>query len=1199
MFRDAGVAFVRPLGVRRWRKVLFCLLSVIVAAFLTGSPLFAQLSTGNISGAVTDQTGAVIPGATVTVTDTQTGTSRVLKSNRTGQYAAPNLLPGVYAVSAVAAGFQTVERTGVNLEVGQSIRINLTLKPGVQVQKVTVTAAAPLINTTDATLGGTLSTQTINQLPLNGRDFENLLTLRPGTSIYPGGGPETQSTNGLRAQDQVYLIDGLNNMDPYTGYNLVNTVNLAGETGTMISIDAIQQFNIEEQPQANTGWKSGGVVNVGIKSGTNHIHGSAFAFGRDTALDARNYFNNPPQPNEPVSLQQFGGTVGGPIKRNKLFYFLSYEGQRYSVGNFFVIKAPVTVALPTPDPSASLVDACNAVPQASRSANSLKIAGMDSNCNYVTAGLPGLFPVNNGPTTTMINTPTSGQTSNNGIARIDYHVNANNEINGTYFYGLGVGSFADSASIVQPEWMSDGTMRLQMGSGSWTWTPNARWTNLLMVGFDRFYRSFLGADASINPQHYVINGANYSLNTGVTDPRKFGFPQIQFNSFPFGLFHLGANWPKIVGPDEVVQAQDNVSYLKGNHDFTFGAQILFDGSHTFITHSGKGRIRFKNLTTFFEGITNSHSQIYVGDPTRNVHTYGFATFAMDSWRATPKLTLNYGLRWEMVTSPVEANNLIGNFSPTQGLVQVGKQISRAFNSDKTNFAPRFGMAWDMFGNGTTVMRGGIGIFYDELNVFQQYMGIGNTFGLATDPTGAIINASGATSGGNINLAMLNFGTGALNWNGSSVGGASIFPTGTLNCYLNPCSVFSVDPNLKTPFATEWSLEIEHSITNNLAMTVGYVGNHGSNQLSLMDINEAPVGSGYAPGCTDPTACEQAARPYAKKFPYLSNIVNLGNLDISNYNSLQATLTARNFHGLSFLAGYTYGHALDEQSQSFNGTYIPMVNSASALRQEMYASGDYDIRHRFTLSATYNIPGIKSPGQLLQGWQISSIVTLQSGLPWYAQDYSNDFSGTGEVGVTASGLERWDFFGNTADFTSNNHPFPYCTGTAAGVTNCQAPTATGLLPASQAASDWSNCMARASALPKGPAGQTGLQSLVSFGCYVSPNGRSVLVPPALGTVGTAGRNIFRDSGFRDWDFSVLKNMKLGERLNAQFRAEFFNVLNHPSFANPLGGVNGYANNDVSAGYGMGCGCITPDQAATNPVLGVGGARDIQLGLKLLF
>src|ERR1700736_6176764 len=308
-------------------------LTLGIGMFLVCVPLFSQGNQGRITGTITDQSGGVVAGTTVTVKDVQRGVSRTLTTGDSGEYNAPNLLPGTYAVRAEAKGFKVVERQNILLEVGKDVRIDLSLQPGEQSQTIMVTGEPPMVETTSATLGGTLSNDTINDLPLNGRNYINLLTLRPGMTVYAGGGNETRSANGTRAEDIGYLLDGLRNDDSFTGSSVLNAPIPAGDSSTSLPIDAIQEFNTEENPKAEYGWKPGAIVNAGLKSGTNRIHGSGFAFGRNTGMDARNYFNQPqvpqctaPCPKAPVTFEQFGASLGGPIKKDKLFYFVSYEG---------------------------------------------------------------------------------------------------------------------------------------------------------------------------------------------------------------------------------------------------------------------------------------------------------------------------------------------------------------------------------------------------------------------------------------------------------------------------------------------------------------------------------------------------------------------------------------------------------------------------------------------------------------------------------------------------------------------------------------------------------------------------------------------------------------------------------------------------------------------------------------------------------
>jgi hypothetical protein len=408
---------------------------------------------------------------------------------------------------------------------------------------------------------------------------------------------------------------------------------------------------------------------------------------------------------------------------------------------------------------------------------------------------------------------------------------------------------------------------------------------------------------------------------------------------------------------------------------------------------------------------------------------------------------------------------------------------------------------------------------------------------------------------------------------------------------------TVARNLTTPYVWNWTFSMQHAITPSVSMEVAYVGNHGANLTGIRDINQPPVGAGWDSGpggaltlclasassgynnCTvDLNGTEEANMPFAAKFPYLSNIFQMANVYRSNYNGLQATLNARNFHGLSMVAGYTWSHALDDVGANWDFGYgSGLPQNAHNVGAE-YGNSDFDVRNRFTLSLTYAIPGKKGYGQALEGWELNSIITLQSPQYWGPMDEGTDAAGLGALPVSppANTPIRWNFFGNVDDFKSGPSGIPYYTvGSPSG------------LPAA--------CSNRALALDGGtPGAATAAVNL--FGCYAQ--GNSVMIPPALGQLGNMHRNMFPDSGFRNVDFSLAKNFHFGERFRAQFRAEFFNIFNHPNFANPYGGQNGFGFNDPSV-QPFGCGCATPDVAAANPVIGSGGSRAVQLGLKLIF
>ncbi|MBV9508621.1 MAG: TonB-dependent receptor [Acidobacteriia bacterium] len=1194
-----------------------CLL-VLLAAL----PAFSQANLGRLLGTVRDSTGAVVVGAVVTIIDVDRGLERSVVTDEAGQFAAPGISPGRKTVRAEFKGFKIFEQTNIQLEVGQDARLDFTLQPGEVSETVRVMDSPPLLDTTSAELGGTISNQIINDLPLNGRNYQNLLTLRPGVTIYAGGGGWTQSTNGLRAHDNVYMVDGLVNNEPWTGQSVYNAAAAAGDAGTILSIDAIQEFRTEQNPRAEFGWKPGSIVNVGIKSGTNAIHGTAYAYGRTDSWDAKDYFTPPPTDsvcrinpaacNPPLGLEQFGGTVGGPIRRDKLFYFLNFEDQRYTVGSPFVANAPVACAggaagcgLTATNPSLSLIDACNAVPAGSRSALSLRLAGLNPDCSP-SSSFPNLFPNNSGTAAGDPALFSPGLSNTNqidtGLTKLDYHISAKHVINGVYFISQGNGVFNDAAGEVRPAWETNQYMRAQVGSGNWTWIPNSRWVNLFKAGYSHYYQTFLSGDSSVNP-------TTYGLNTGVTNPLYYGMPAITFSSFAPGTFQLGASWPKIVGPDGVLQIVNHTSVQFGNHAIKFGGEAMQNSFNGDITANAKGPIRFRSLQDFFSG-SPLRGTILIGDAARALTSWGYAAFIQDDWRISPRVTINLGLRYELNTVFKEAHDLIGNFDANQGLVQVGKQISSPFNGDHNNFSPRLGFAWDVGGNGRTVLRAGAGLIYEQLS-YDVFMGIGNLLGIRTVPTGASLVVNGKTTpgSGSINLGVITVPGSSLNWNGSSVGGQTIYSLSTLSLQCgdglgsdpSPCATVGVDRNLRTPYVSTWTVSLQRAVTNNFSVDVAYVGNHGTKLVQLVDLNQAPLGSGYDPAeiaycnshlaaASSPFACDpsdsdpglvQAARPFTRnaKFPYLSNIYNLANLASSNYNGLQIAATQRVSGGLSFTGGYTWSHALDYACDNWGcGQGVPL-NSNNP--RQLYGSSDWDVRHRFTLSLTYAIPGKKSPGQILEGWSINSIVTLQTGQPWYPQDFTDDFSGTNVVSATAGHGEQWNFVGSPSDFQSRQNPIPCASGSGpSAIGGCTAPA----IPQA--------CISAATAMGTGA-----LNSLYNVGCYF--RGNSALIPPAIGSYGNLGRGTFRDSGFRNWDLSVSKSWKIRESLHAQFRAEFFNILNHPNFANPEGGPNGYLNNDPSAGFGMGCGCITPDVAGSNPVLGSGGARAMQLGLKLLF
>ncbi|MBZ5659320.1 MAG: TonB-dependent receptor [Acidobacteriia bacterium] len=1216
-------------------------------------PAFSQGSAGRIAGTITDSNGGAIAGATVTITDVARGTTRTLVTDDSGAYSAPNLLTGQYKVRAEFKGFKAVERQNITLEVAQELRIDLALQPGEQAQTITVTEEIPLMNTTNAELGGTIQNATINDLPLNGRNFQNLLDLRPGVTKYVGNSGWTQSSNGMRPHDNFYMVEGVNSNDPWMAQSMMNAVMAAGDAGTMLPIDAIDEFKTQQNPRAEFGWKPGAVVNVGVKSGTNTFHGSAYAYGRTTAFDARNYFNtdikgNPgcasdPVPciKTPVELEQYGASVGGPIVKDKLFFFANYETQNYAVGN------PITHTVPNTSPTAaatdtsSLVGACQSILNGGGTVTALsaRLAGITVAGGTCTMGsTPGVFPVSNGSNnlTTALN---SADKIYSGVAKIDYHLNDKNSLSGMFFISPGSGSFVDDPGRqVLAYQETTQYARSIVGSVGWTYVPNSNWVNSARFGISHYYQTFISGDSTVDP-------ATYGIFTGVTNKASFGLPRIRISGF--NSFQLGASWPKTVGPDSVWQFSDSVSYLHGNHSFKFGGEVLINQSTNIVTNNTKGPVNFSSLVNFFTGTIKS-ANITVGDFTRHMQAEGYAAFLQDDWRVTPRLTVNLGVRYEINTVIHEKNNLIGNFDPTKGLIQDGVGgVSGVYNGDHNNFSPRVGFAWDVAGDGKTVVRGGAGVLYEQ-GSFDALNALGNLLGLRTEPTGVPLYTNGnltpTTAGGTINLGAVSFSGGALKGpNGLNARWANNTSNNPLysaspacgdgsvtlanGISPQPCTVLGVDRKLRTPYVSTWSLGIQRALTNNLSLDVSYVGNHATKLLGLGDLNQPAVGSGWTPAalagcigipstdnCAPDAGAQVSSEPFSTKFPYLGYIMWLSNDNHSNYNSLQVSMTQHEIHGLSYVLGYTWSHSLAESPD--NWSFISPINSANP--KEIYGTTEFDVRHRFTFSTTYNVPGINAPAQLLKGWSINSIISLQSATPWGVNDITSDFSGTNEINSPSPNGEQWNFFGNPSDFTTTKAlintnggggGIPYFAGACSAVasdpsapfgnTNPKNPGCNVSLATIGVANLTPNQTCNAKAAAMGPAAEA---SLAFLGCYVSSNGKSMLLPPAFGTLGNTAPNMFRSFPYYNVDLNVTKQFKVKERLTFQFRAEFFNIFNRPEIANVFGGPGGdnsFTDPTAGAGASFGFRNTTPDVLSSNPVLGSGGARAMQLGLKILF
>jgi len=1043
---------------------------------------------------------------------------------------------------------------------------------------------------------------------------------------------------------------------------------------TIMPVDAIQEFNLQENPKAEYGWKAGAIVNVGIKSGTNTLHGDAYAFGRYQAWDARNVFNvaNPISgcaivvsgscQQTPAQLEQFGAVVGGPIKKDKLFFFGGYEGLRSFIGFVGGIAVPATSSVG--DPSKSMVDAIQALGAAgiTPSAVSEKLAGCTGPSSApVCTG--NLFP-NSGTSNSFLSTFPTINTSDNGVGKLDYHPNDKNSFNGMFFYGHYNSTGEDHAFVNQLA-TDNAPIRTTSITASWVYTPNSTVVNEARFGYDRTTFDFVNVDVN-SP------ASTYGVNTGVTNPLAGGLPSIVITGFGNGgtpVIGTAFNRPQYFTPNPYWDVQDSVSIQHGKHSIKVGGEFAHLEADAQVFNNGRGRFNFlggqltnpafacappatgscsTSLEDFFAGALTG-ATLLGGQPLSKLTAFDYAGYVQDDWRITPRVIINAGLRYTLLTPMKDANNNIGNFDPSSptGMVQQGQAgFGTIWKPDTFDFEPRVGLAWDVTGKGDTVVRLGVGLLHETwtLETFEgqfNMQGDGST-AINAIPTAASISCGipnlissiscPSSGGGTNNLGSVGFAPNQLCWDpavpaaGSGCTGSptqTVLPGGTggpkcgdgvtstnpvthvVTAAASPCDLMSVNQNLKLPFVVNYNLGVTHAFGPNLSLEVEYVGNHGYRLLSFTDINQAPLGAAQclntplsaaqiADACSaTPSGGSpiQEARPYYNKFPYLGYIYQIGNQAYSNYNSLQVSVTRRLSHGLLFNVGYTYGHGLDNGSLNRFGLNPENSNN---LAQD-YASSDFDVRHRLTATATYNIPGVKGFGQLLEGWQINTIVTFATAQPWQTYDPADNFSGTGE------NTDRWNIAGNPADFSSGKDSFPDCTvipktgnsNFVAGNVACNITNPYGLpqtLSSAQTTAAVSGCIANA----------VSTATLNSAGCYVSPNGNSFITPPAPGTYGNMGRNILRDQGFKNWDMSIFKNFTFKERFGIQARWEVFNILNHPIAANPSGASSSVnTGNSPGPGVPFGASFLTPDFAAGNPLIGSGSERVMQVGLKLTF
>jgi hypothetical protein len=1137
---------------------------VLTILFVLSLAVAAQAQTfrGTILGTVTDSSGLAVAGTTVTVKNIETGLVRTSQTSADGSYTVTELPIGTYTVTISQSGFQTSVTSDVTVNVAGERRVDAALKPGQVSERVEVSGAElPQVETTTNELGGVLTSQTVQDIPVNGRDYTKLIYLNPGVagspdqiSDSPGSFGEF-SMNGARGRSNNYLLDGTDMNDGYRNDPAINEAGVFGTPATILPIDAVAEVRVISNFEPEYGRNAGAVVNIVTKSGTNAFHGTAAEYFRNSALDARNYFNPVGQPKAPFHNNQYGGSVGGPIAKDKTFVYADYEGQQEPVGVVTVATVPTGSA---PDGSLSPNDSTNPV-------ISKLLARHPWPAPNLARG-PGLFTAG----TASVISPSFNRLSSM-IAKIDHSFNANNLVTGRYFFGDSVQSFplALTASGGQlPGFNTYTPTRVQLVSLSYVHTIGANKVNELRYGWNRFAEGFFPADQSFQPSSIGLNTGSGLADAGLPIILLSGVPvSTQPGAAAVSLAQLGAtsSLPRHRF-DSNSQLIDNFSWKINKHDLKFGVDFHRTSIQQYFDKYFRGRLRFKDtfdssgkliangLQNFLAGNVIDGFQ-YFGNSTRHTFENNFGFYVQDGFRITPRLTLNYGMRWDYFGVVGEKNSLLSNItsiSPAAGtgtftLTQVGQPgLSKLYNRDKKDFAPRVSLAWDVSGKGKTVIRAGYGIFFDS---FSQDMVLGHLpYAPFFDPGPAYNNIGPA--------AILS--TSAAG--GTIVAGSPVYAP-TTTCTFE-CDVFGFDRNIKTPYMENYNLNIQQQITSKAVLQLSYVGSQGHRLWRFFDLGQPSTAAINAAdlACNCINDFGSLARPLAGN-PYGAFYVLQENSSgKSNYNSLQASLRINGWHGVTSIVNYAWSKSLDNSSDGEDFEPNAAQPNDSTQPNLEYGPSNFNLPHRFTWIFGYDLPHMGGGLQKLKnGWGMNSSATLQSGQPFqFNYNFEDDYSGSGNA------FDRPDVVGPIV-----YHPH-----------------------------DPSNYIdLSAFAIP----------CTITAAAQAAPSGLATDCVPGTRHFGNLGRNALHGPTFKQWDLAIYKNTAITERVKMQVRAEFFNVLNHPNFANPFlpafiadPGFNGFkasGNREVGqAGYPI---TATGDVGIGNPFLGGGGPRGIQLAAKFTF
>jgi hypothetical protein len=1153
-----------------WEIIMNFIKFVGVVILLTSATLFAQTFRGTILGTVTDTSGAVVSGASVKIHNTGTGLERETKSGEDGSYLVPELPTGSYTVTVSQTGFQTSVVSSLAVDVASSRRVDVSLKPGQLSERVDVSSETlPMVETTSNTLGGTLSQETIQDLPINGRDYTKLIFLNPGVAGSPDqitdspGSFGEFSMNGARGRSNNYLLDGTDMNDGYRNDPAINEGGVFATPSAILPIDAVSDMRVLSNFEPEYGRNGGAIVNIVTKSGTNSFHGGVFEYFRNSALDARNYFDPVGAPKAPFHNNQFGGSLGGPIVKDRTFFFLDYEGQRENVGVVSLACVPT---------------------QAHIAQAETNIVASGGTVSPVGLALVNLYPHN--PSNFIAGTSSSNAGCTGGgntdytaiapsfnnlsslIAKIDHSFNSNNNISGRYFFGDSTQQFplALNANGGQlPGYDTVTPTRVQLVSISYVKVLSLTKVNEMRYGWNRFAEGFFPQDSSFDPSSIGL----CNVPTTFGNCHSSGLPIVLLSPTPTGASGFFAQLGATSGDprrrvDTNNQFSDNFSWKANKHDLKFGGEFHRSSVAQRFDKYSRGRVRFSTLEDLLQAIPHDAFN-YSGNTARHTYDNGYGFYFQDAYHLSQRLTFNYGLRWDYYGVIAEKNHQFSDFvptSPTTGsLVQVGPGgLPNLYNPDRKDFSPRVSAAWDVTGKGRTVLRAGWGLFFDS---FSQDMTLGHLPYPTFYAPGPAYNNIGPNP---VLQATLN--SAALDANGVYQAGQPLY--GTPGC--GECDIFSFDRNIKTPYIENYNLNFQQQFSSKVMLQVGYVGSQGHRLLRFFDINQPNQATitacdlGQLPGCPTPGIYSVGVpRPYGNPSGAFY-IFQQNTTGKSNYNSLQTSLRITSYHGFTSMVNYVWSKSLDNSSDGEDFVVNAAQPQDSNNPQLEYGPSNFNIPHRFVWVAEYDLPKMGS-NKFKNGWGISSNLGLQSGQPFTLNyNFEDDYSGGGD------GFDRPDVVG----------PIVYNKRNPANYLQLSSFAMPCTVNVTQA-------------------------SLSGFAGDCIPGTRHY---------GNLRRNSLVGPTSKQWDVSIYKDTPLTERVTMQLRADFFNIVNHPNFSNPL--LPSFIA-DPAANISSSCGCgfavpagsnrevgngalqivATGDVGIGNPFLGGGAPRGIQLAVKFSF